>query len=505
MLGGAELLDPALRPGPSEPTVGFVDGVEQLGVGLLELIDHAPVELRVAHRLLGHEQRMASLVEAGADARECVGRIAHGGGGAQLRLDGGDLVGQGEGLRHRDQLVDRGGAHHVARILDGVDVRGSERGHELVELVDPLLDALEARRWVLVRCRVGGRRLGGPLGLHLGLDLGQRRGGLLGAGDRIGIERQARLLELGDQLGDTSSRNPALLPYLRGGGLDLGSLRGGHGRAWREAGLLLLEAAALLDGAVERGGEGVDGLDPAGGVCLRRRGGLAGPVEGLRTRGGRRLRSRVLLACGGPALLHLRRRSFGRGPLPRTWVSTGGGEVVGRHDGLDVAGLDVEQVEHVGRQVEQHAVGFEQPLRTRDRAAGQAGDGFGEAAAPGLVQPRDHGDVRMEVDELLLGRGQLQEAHRRLGDLDVLDVALVAVVVIAGRRGTEAAGGGLGHGGKGADEALHGLRVVDELLGGVEQAARGLDHLAGGGLEVLEALLDLVVVVLSHRRPSPRR
>ena len=46
-----------------------------------------------------------------------------------------------------------------------------------------------------------------------------------------------------------------------------------------------------------------------------------------------------------------------------------------------------------------------------------------------------------------------------------------------------------------ADQALHGRRVVDELLGGVEEAAGGLDHLAGRRLQVLDALLDLVVVV----------
>ena len=43
--------------------------------------------------------------------------------------------------------------------------------------------------------------------------------------------------------------------------------------------------------------------------------------------------------------------------------------------------------------------------------------------------------------------------------------------------------------GEGSDEVLHGLGVVDELLGGVEQAARGLDHLPRGRLEVLDALV----------------
>ena len=80
------------------------------------------------------------------------------------------------------------------------------------------------------------------------------------------------------------------------------------------------------------------------------------------------------------------------------------------------------------------------------------------------------------------------------------------VAVDAARRGTrpEAACGHLGRLRERAHQVLHGLGIVDEVLGGVEQAPRRLDHLAGGRLQVLDALVDLVFDVLSHPRRSPR-
>ena len=312
------------------------------------------------------------------------------------------------------------------------------------------------------------------------------------------------MIELGRQLRTADGGVLVAVAQLRDGRRDHGSL--GRRRLGLATlfGLGLEQRAAPLLELGELSGELVDQTVALGGSRDELVGVPAGELEGT-SRDVTSHPQPLLLLPGDPQrLIEIRHVPFGDVPVVGSRIARGGGQVRRRHHRPEVVAGHLEQREHLLGQIEQEVVRLEEPEDVRGGALRQARHGVDQQLTLGGVEPAHHRDTGVQIDVPIRCGRELEEAHPSLRHLDALDVPVVAID--PARRGTrtEAACGHLGRLRQRAHEVLHGLGILDQLLGGVEQAPRRLDHLAGGHLQVLDALVDLVPGVLSHPRRSPR-
>ncbi len=173
----------------------------------------------------------------------------------------------------------------------------------------------------------------------------------------------------------------------------------------------LVTVGSGAHGLVERG-TGASGLLAAAGVGQRGGGQaqagrgvgvvVAGPLGRL-AEDGERLAGRPLPGTGGVEL----RDSDPRAWRPGTARWTAGhrrvldqaGQVGAPDDRVEI-GVEAEQLEGLDREVEQHAVGLDQPGQAGIGGVGQGADGVDHPLAGGTVEPGHHRHHRVQVESV---------------------------------------------------------------------------------------------------------